>query len=157
MKIIKATKEYAKKISELMFKDLENPDSRFPVNMISKFREHAKEVNIVKEFDNPNFICFLAVENYEVISFIVGYKENLDNAIIHYIAGNCIKVKELLLEKFIDECKKEKIVCVMADSFEFMENDKLFKKKEFILTKKEKIADNLELLWYKLIIAGKND
>ncbi|MDP6642316.1 MAG: hypothetical protein QGF74_02985 [Candidatus Nanoarchaeia archaeon] len=149
MKIIPANKKYIKEISKLMLKELENPNDKFPVDLISKFREHAKEDSISMELDNPNLISFLAINNHELIGFIVGYKEESNNTMIHHIAGDKIETKKLLLNRFIDECKKININNINADTFEFMENNELFKEEGFILTKKEKITDDLEMLWYE--------
>lgn len=151
MNIITATIKYSKDISTLMLADLANPDPRFPSKMIEQFREHAQKENIVKEFDNPNLMAFLAIDANKVKGFIVGYEEDSDTvAIIHYIHGETMIIKRLLLKYFISECKRRKIVHIRADSFEFMVNDALFKEEHFTLVKKEKLAHNLELLWYEL-------
>lgn len=152
MKIIPANKIYAKEISKLMLNDLKNPNEKFPKERIIQFREHAKEENIIKELNNPNTISFLAVNNSLLVGFIVGYKEESNRAMIHYITADSIKIKKLLLTSFINLCRKEKISCIKTDSFEFMENNEFFKKEGFILVKKEKISDNLEMLWYELHI-----
>ena len=76
VKLIQATREYSKQISNLMLKDLNYPNSNFPCDMIIGFREHAKQENIEKEFDNDKLICYLALKNNNVIGFIVGYKED---------------------------------------------------------------------------------
>ncbi len=150
MRIIKATIDYSKEISKLMLSDLKSPNSKFPQEMINNFREHAKEENIVEEFNNPNLIAFLAIRNNELVGFIVGYKKDLSSVMIQYIVGKSIKTKKLLLTEFVDKCKEKKILHIKTDTFEFMENNNLFKQEGFILTKKEKITDNLEVLWYKL-------
>ena len=48
VKLIQATREYSKQISNLMLKDLNYPNSNFPCDMIIGFREHAKQENIEK-------------------------------------------------------------------------------------------------------------
>jgi len=60
MEIIKATIKHSKEISKLMLSDLEKHNSEFPEEMISKFKEHAKEKNIIKEFENSNLIAFIS-------------------------------------------------------------------------------------------------
>ena len=149
MEIIKAKKVHAKEISKLMLSDLENPHSNFPKVMINKFREHAQEKNVLQEFENNKFIAFVAIEN-NVVGFIVGYEESPNKAMIHYISAKKMEIKKALLNRFIKECKMHNITEVIADSFEFMENDSLFRTNNFILIKKEKLTSNLELLWYKL-------
>ena len=148
MKIIPASKEFVKEISALMLADLENPNPKFPMSMIIKFREHAEEKNISKEFDNSNLISFLAIQNNKLVGFIVGYQENAKNAIIHYLTCNDMKAKKSLLNRFIGECKNKNIESIMTDTFEFMDNNDFFKKAGFRLIKKEKITDSLEMLWY---------
>ncbi|MEK6857882.1 MAG: GNAT family N-acetyltransferase [Nanoarchaeota archaeon] len=151
MKIVKATIKDAKAISELMLSDLQNPPKEFPEEMVDKFREHAREENIKKEFQNPELILFIAENEKNIVGFIVGYKEVLkNNAMIHYVTANKIEIKKKLLERVIQECRLKKIKKVITDGFEFMENDKFFKSQGFIFTKKEKIAPNLEMLWYEL-------
>tara|TARA_Y100000310_G_scaffold177051_1_gene177155 strand:- start:9393 stop:9857 length:465 start_codon:yes stop_codon:yes gene_type:complete len=148
MKVIPATKKHAKEISTRMLDDLKHPNKRFPEEMINQFREHAKEENIIKEFDNSKIIAYLCLENEGVIGFIVGYKEGSTSAVIHYINGANKEIKKVLLEEFIDSCRKRKMNIIKADSFEFMENNEIFKEEGFVFTKKEKIAENLEMLWY---------
>ena len=104
------------------------------------------------ELNNPNLISFLAINNDKLIGFIVGYKEESNNTMIHYIAGDKIETKKLLLNRFIDECKKISIDHIKTDTFEFMENNEFFKEEGFVLTKKEKITDDLEMLWYEIDI-----
>lgn len=151
MKIISANKEYAKEISKLMLKDLENPNPKFSKEMILGFKEHAKEENILKELNNPNTIGFLAI-NSNLKGFIVGYKEDANKAVIHYITANSVETKRLLLKEFIKKCKKKGISLLKTDTFEFMENNEFFKNKGFIFTKKESISPDLEMLWYKFKI-----
>ncbi len=62
MKIIKATGNYSKEISESMLSDLKNPSPLFPIDMIERFRVHTREENILKEFENPKLIAFLYLE-----------------------------------------------------------------------------------------------
>ena len=150
MKILNATKEYSKEISKLMLSDLKNSSTLFPQEMILKFKEHAKEENIIKEFENPELISFLAIEKNIVVGFIVGYLEDSNTSMLHYITAKNEKVKEALLMRFINECKIKNINRIIADTFEFMNNNTLFKSHNFILTKKEKIINNLEMLWYEL-------
>jgi hypothetical protein len=150
MRILKATIEYAKKISDLMLSDLEKPNSKFPKEMINRFREHAKEENIIKEFENSNLIAFISKNGDNTTGFIIGYEDNVQkNAMIHYIKGNKIEKKELL-QNFIKECKLRKLNRIITDTFEFMSNNVFFKSNGFFLTKKEKITPNLEMLWYEL-------
>ena len=150
MKILNATKEYSKEISKLMLSDLKNSSTLFPQEMILKFKEHAKEENIIKEFENPELISFLAIEKNIVVGFIVGYLEDSNTSMLHYITAKKEKVKEALLMRFINECKIKNINRIIADTFEFMNNNTFFKSHNFILTKKEKIINNLEMLWYEL-------
>lgn len=147
---IPATKKYIKEISKLMLADLEKPNPAFPAEMISQFREHAKEQNVAKELDRPDLIAFLSVKNNRVTGFIVGYREGSSSAMIHYITGDCIKTKKQLLKEFIHDCKEKNLSYVKADTFEFMENNRLLKEEKFILTRKEKITSRLELVWYTL-------
>jgi hypothetical protein len=149
MRLIKATKQYSKEISKLMMIDLKNPNPKFPQEMINKFREHSEEKKILQEFENPKLMAFLAVERGKLVGFIIGYKLK-DIGMIHYITAKKFKVKEELLKRFIKESKFRKINKIITDTFEFMGNSTLFKSKGFILTKKEKLAKNLEMLWYEL-------
>lgn len=132
-----------------MINDLKNPSNKFPQYMISKFREHAKEENIDKEFDNPDLIGLMAIENKDVLGFIVGYKDN-SSIMLHYVAGKNITIKKKLLDRLIKLCKIKNISSLKTDTFEFMENNQLFKSSGFKLTKKEKLTKNLEVLWYEL-------
>ena len=111
-------------------------------------RMHAQENNLIKEFENPNLISFLAVENNKVLDFIVGYKKDDNVCYIDYMSGNNLEIKRDLIRRFIEECKERNITKIIADSFEFMQNDIIFKETGFKIFKKEKF-DNLELLWYK--------
>ncbi|MBR9676638.1 hypothetical protein GOV04_00665 [Candidatus Woesearchaeota archaeon] len=149
MKIITASKDDASVISELMLTDLEKPNPLFPKEMIEKFKEHASKKKILKEFENTNLIGFVAVNNNVITNFIVGYQKSDSVVMIHYLSGNDITAKKALLKQFTEECKKRKIREIIADTFEFMQNNQIFKTKGFILTKKEKITENLELLWYR--------
>jgi hypothetical protein len=151
MKIIKATIEYSKGISEIMLSDLKNPNPKFPKKMIEDFREHAKEENIRKEFENPNLIAFLAINEEKIAGFIVGYEDSSNNsAMIQYITAKENEVKKELLSAFIKKCKIKKIKKIITDAFEFMDNNDFFKSNKFTFTKKEEIAPNLEMLWYEL-------
>lgn len=152
MKVIKATKNYSKEISKLMLLDLEVNNSDFPKKMMDRFREHAQEKNILLEFENPRLIAFLAVEEMRVIGFIVGYEESSIASMIHYITAENDDVKRELLKSFFDECKRREISEVTTDTFEFMSNNDFFRSNGFILTKKEKISETLEMLWYKMDI-----
>ena len=153
MKIIKAKKEHSKQISEFMLSELNNPNLKFPKEMINKFREHAEEENIIKEFENPKLIAFIALTSTRLVGFIVGYEDVLNNQVmIHYIVSTEIEIKEKLLEKFIKYCKLRNINKIITDTFEFMENKDFFESNKFILTKKEKITPNLEMLWYEFKI-----
>ena len=153
MKIIKAKKEHSKQISEFMLSELNNPNPKFPKEMINKFREHAEEENIIKEFENPKLIAFSALTSKRLVGFIVGYEDVLNNqTMIHYIASTEIEIKEKLLEKFIKYCKLRHINKIITDTFEFMDNKDFFESKNFILTKKEKITPTLEMLWYEFKI-----
>ena len=150
MRIVPAKKEHSKMISKLMLSDLENPDPKFPQEMVCEFREHAKENSLIKEFENPRLIAFIALDNDALAGFIVGYEEDSDMAIIHYITAGKNEIKEGLLKRFVGECKVRKINKILADTFEFMNNNDFFKSKRFVLAKKENIANNLEMLWYEL-------
>ena len=150
MKIIKATKKHSKEISKLMLLDLENPNPKFPREMINNFREHAKEENIIKEFENPRLIAFLVIEGRNVVGFIVGYEQGLGKAMIHYINAKENELKERLLKRFIKECKSRNITRITTDTFEFMKNNAFFKSQGFTLMKKESLTKNLEILWHKL-------
>ena len=150
MKIIKATKKHSKEISKLMLLDLENPNSKFPQEMINNFREHVKEENIIKEFEDPRLIAFLAINEKRVLGFIVGYEPDLGGAMIHYINAKEDGLKERLLKRFIKECKSKNITEVITDTFEFMKNNAFFKSQGFTLMKKESLTKNLEILWHKL-------
>jgi hypothetical protein len=150
MRILKPTIEYAKQISDLMLSDLEKPNSKFPNEMINRFREHAKEENIIKEFENSNLIAFISKNGDKITGFIIGYENKFQkNAMIHYITGNKIEKKELL-QNFIKECKLRGLNRIITDTFEFMSNNVFFKSNNFYLTKKEKITPALEMLWYEL-------
>ena len=105
MKIIKATKKHAKEVSKLMLLDLENPNHKFPKEMINNFREHGKEENIIREFEDPRLIAFLAINEKRVLGFIVGYEQDLGEAMIHYINAKEDGLKEKLLKRFIKECR----------------------------------------------------
>ena len=150
MKIIKATIEYSKEISKLMLSDLKNPNYKFPQKMINNFKEHAKEENIIKEFKNPKLIAFIAINEDKVVGFVVGYEKNPNNVMIHYISAKSDEVKKKLLNMFIKECKIRNICKIITDTFEFMDNNNFFKSNGFILTKKENLSKNLEILWYGL-------
>ena len=151
MEIVKATIGHAKEISKLMLSDLKNPNSKFPQKMIDDFREHAKEESIIKEFENPKLIAFVAKNGEIVMGFIVGYEDSSkDSAMVHYITANKIEIKKALLEKFIRKCKLENIKKIITDTFEFMENKDFFESNKFILATKEKVTSNLETRWYKL-------
>ena len=150
MKIIKATIEYSKEISKLMLSDLKNPNYKFPQKMINNFKEHAKEENIIKEFKNPKLIAFIAINEDKVVGFVVGYEKNPNNVMIRYISAKSDEVKKKLLNMFIKECKIRNIGKIITDTFEFMDNNNFFKSNGFILTKKENLSKNLEILWYGL-------
>ncbi|MBU4283483.1 MAG: GNAT family N-acetyltransferase [Nanoarchaeota archaeon] len=150
MEIIKATNEYSKEISKLMLLDLKNPNSSFPPEIINNFREHAKEENIIKEFENPKLIAFIAIDEDKVIGFVVGYEKDPSSAMIHYISAKSNEVKKELLDSFIKECKVKKVNRIITDTFEFMDNNNFFKSNGFTLTKKENVTPTLEMLWYEL-------
>ena len=133
-----------------MLADLENPNPRFPKEMIDKFRAHAKEPGILKEFENPKLIAFVAINKNNVIGFIVGYEEDHNNSMIHYVTARKHDAQEKLLNRFIEECKFKNIKKIRADAFEFMDNNEFFKSHNFVFTRKEKLAPNLEVLWYEL-------
>lgn len=145
-----ASKDYVKEISKLMLKDLEFPDKRFPKIMISKLREHAQEDSIISEFSNPNLIGFLAIKDNEVKGFIIGYKENQDHAMIHYITAETYDIKTFLLNEFISFCKKKEMNYIITDTFEFFDNYRLFCENNFKMYKRENIVPNLEMVWLKL-------
>jgi len=150
MRIIKATKEHCKEISKLMKNDLDNPPKEFSQEFLIKFREHAEEKSILKEFDNPLIRGFIAMINGKIIGFIVGYIVNSKHAMIHYINGENKEIKKSLLQAFIIACKNQKMDYIIADSFEFMENDEILKEKGFNLYGKEKVNETLITLWRKL-------
>jgi len=150
MKIIRATKAHCKEISQLMKKDLDNPPKEFSQEFLTKFREHAEENNILKEFENPLTIGFIAKLNEKIVGFIVGYAVNSEHAVIHYINGENKEVKKSLLQAFIIVCKNQDMLYILADSFEFMENDAILKEKGFNLDNKEKINETLIMLWRRL-------
>ena len=152
MEIKLANKKYSREISRLMLNDLKSPDEKFPEKMISNLREHAQEKNILLEFSNPNLISFLALENNEVKGFIVGYKQDKNHAMIHYVASETYDFKQKLLEKFISFCKKQDMVYIIADAFEFLDNYKLFCENKFIVYKRESLTPDLKMLWLKLEI-----
>jgi hypothetical protein len=154
MRIIKATKKYSSEISIRMLKELAHPNERFPEQMIKAFREHASKSSIEKELENDKLIAFIALDeeisSKDLLSgLIVGYDEK-DSAMIHYIAGNDITIKDSLLEAFINECKVKKITKIVTDTFEFMDNNKFFKQNGFKLVKEESLAKGLVALWYEL-------
>ncbi|PIN92710.1 hypothetical protein COU61_01295 [Candidatus Pacearchaeota archaeon CG10_big_fil_rev_8_21_14_0_10_35_13] len=153
MKIIDATIEYSKEISELMLYDLKSPNPKFPQEMINSLREHAQEGSVRKEFDNPELISFLALDGNTVVGFIVGYKNAQENnAMIHYITSRKSEVKDKLLKEFVMLCKLKGVRKIITDTFEFMDNNEFFKKSGFVLVKKENITLSLEMLWYELIM-----
>lgn len=149
MKIMKATIENSREISGLMLSDLKDPNPDFPKEMINNFREHAKEENIKKEFENPKLIAFLAVDKDKLDGFIVGYETDVLGAMIHYVSAKSAKTKKELLDNFIKECKTRKMKEVITDTFEFMDNNNFFRLNGFTLFKKEKINNKIETLWYK--------
>ena len=150
MKIIKATKNHCKEISQLMKEDLDNPPKEFSQEFLIKFKEHAEEKNVLKEFENPLTIGFIAKVNEKIVGFIVGYAVNSEHAIIHYINGRDKEIKKSLLQAFIIACKNQKMNYIIADSFEFMENDGILKEKGFNLYDKEKVNETLIMLWRRL-------
>lgn len=150
MGIRKATKEHAKQLSEYMLKELKKPNKKFPTPMIEKLRENAKIKNMKKQFNNPNLIGFVLIENKELKGFIVGYKENKNQSMIHYVTAKNLSLRKDLLESFIAESRKRGLKKVTADSFEFMKSNKFFIDSGFKFIKKEKVAPGLEMLWYKL-------
>ena len=150
MEIELASKKYVSQLSKMMLKCLIDPNNKFPKKMINKFREHAKEKNLIEEFENPNIIAFISKNGKRITGFIVGYTNKAKkSAMIHYITGNKIEKKELL-QNFIKECKQKKINKIITDTFEFMDNNDFFKSNNFLLIKREKITPNLEMLWYEL-------
>jgi hypothetical protein len=149
MKIVKASKNYSAQISSRMLEELENPDKRFPAPMIKNFREHASVSAISKEFDNDSLVAFIAVDDKKFLGFIVGY-DNVETAMIHYITADDINIKNSLLNSFIKECHIRGITKIVADTFEFMDNNMFFKLSGFKMKKKEPIADGLYALWYEL-------
>src|SRR3989338_10637531 len=96
-KIIYTNKIYINQISKIMLKDLSKPDKRFSKEVIDKYRMHAQENNLIKEFENPNLISFLAVENNKVLDFIVGYKKDDNVCYIDYMSGNNLEIKRDLI------------------------------------------------------------
>jgi len=141
-----------KEMSRLMLADLSKPNQRFSLKLINNFREHASPKNLRKEFDNPNLIAFIAIQNKKLISFIAGYKKKIE-CYLDYISGKDMNIKKQLIDLFIDECKKLGLTKIKTDTFEFMQNNQLFKDKGFILTKKNKIKNKLEVLQYELNIS----
>ncbi|MGM5480367.1 MAG: hypothetical protein ACQESC_02820 [Nanobdellota archaeon] len=148
MKIVNATKDHAKGISELMLSDLQHPPDDFPEEMIERFREHALPENILKEFDNPNLRLRIAIENDTVQGFIVGYMET-EKAILEYVTGSDITMKKALLEEFMNACKRKGVSRIVTDTFYCMENRTFFEDEGFEYVSKEQVADNLDMLWYE--------
>jgi len=152
MKIRKAEKEDCNKISQLMKNDLSNPPREFSENFLEKFKEHAKEENLLEELNNPNLIGFVAITDEEIVGFIVGYLESIEYATIHYINGRTKLIKNDLLREFISHCKNKNLDYILADSFEFMENDSILESEGFTLEKEEEIDNSLIMFWRKLIL-----
>ncbi len=146
MNIITATREHATSISKLMLADLHSPPAQFPPKMIAQFREHAKEENILKEFANPAFLSFVATEHGSITAFIAGYTRDATSAVIHYISNTTNDIKKALLNEFINKCKARKINKLITDAFAFMDNNAFYIASGFKPTKKEQIADNLEMI-----------
>ena len=117
-KIIYTNKIYINQISKIMLKDLSKPDKRFSKEVIDKYRMHAQENNLIKEFENPNLISFLAVENNKVLDFIVGYKKDDNVCYIDYMSGNNLEIKRDLIRRFIEECKERNITKIIADAYD---------------------------------------
>jgi len=124
-------------ISRLMLRDLEHPDPRFPEELIARFRAHAELDAIMGEFSNPALVAFVSGE---VDGFIVGYREG-DRITIHYVCG-ALEVKRQLLKHVLSLGGS-----FLADTFEFMENYKLFK--DWRLIRKDLLAPDLEMLWFE--------
>ncbi|MBU2052763.1 MAG: hypothetical protein KJ721_00810, partial [Nanoarchaeota archaeon] len=58
-----------------------------------------------------------------------------------------IKVKKLLLKRFIEYCKNKKMTYIKTDSFEFMENHDFFEDNGFKIVSKEDIGNGLMMFW----------
>ncbi len=149
MEIIKANKDYSKQISKMMLKDLESPPKEFSKDIIDDYRNHAQIENIIKEFDNPNLFGFLAIENDQLKGFVVSYIED-NSPIIHYITSTNPKIKKELLIRLIKESKAKDYGGIIADSFDFMDNDKFYEEMGLKIYKKERLDNGLILLWRRL-------
>jgi hypothetical protein len=152
MKIKKATKKDVKELSEYMLKELENPNEAFPQMMIEKFRENARIENMKKQFDNPDLIGFVLLEEGKLQGFIVGYKENEGQSMIHYITAKKPGMRKFLLDSFVKESKEKGLEKVRADSFDFMDSNQFFIDSKFTFTGKGELAPGLEMLWYEIKI-----
>ena len=151
MEIIKFNKKYIREISKLMLKNLENPPKEFSNEIIEKFRKHAKEEGITKEFKNPALIGFLAINREGVVGFIVGYFKNQDNSIIDYVTGSN-EVKKDLLEKFIRYCRSKDVKWIKTESFEFMDNHNFFEENGFKIIGKEKMENGLIMFLREIVL-----
>jgi MoaA/NifB/PqqE/SkfB family radical SAM enzyme len=151
-RIQKATKEDTKQLSEYMLRELENPNKSFPNSMIEKFRKNAQVKNMEKQFDNPNLIGYTLKDRGKLIGFIVGYREDNEKAMIHYITSIKLQFRKNLLEYFIKECKKRGLKKIRADSFEFMDSNQFFINSNFKFIGKEELVPGLEMLWYEMEI-----
>lgn len=149
IKIEKAERKHTKQLSEYMLKELETPDESFPPQMIEKFRDNAKFENMEKQFDNSEMIGFVLMDGEEIKGFIVGYKENEEQSMIHYVTAKDPSKRKILLESFIEESKKRGLKKIRADSFEFMESNQFFIDSNFTFTRKEELVPGLEMLWYE--------
>lgn len=138
----------AKEISKLMLADLERPHPKFPKPMIEKFRNHAQIESINNEFGNPDMIALIFENKNKILGFVVGYKED-DKAFLHYVSGPDKKIKLELINAFERECSKLDLKEIKTDTFEFMENKKIFEEAGFKFFKAENLTPNLKMLWYK--------
>ncbi len=98
MKIIRATKAHSKEISQLMKKDLDVPPKEFSQEFLIKFKKHAEEKNILKEFDNPltmgsnittiNFKTLIELDDFYFDLFENSIKNSLKKRMIFCLKHN---------------------------------------------------------------------
>lgn len=152
--IRKAKIEDSEQISKLMLRDLENPNPKFPKEMIQKLKKHASIRGIKKEFDNDKLLAFV-FEDEIINGFVVGYIEENNEVFLHYISGD-LEIKKKLVNHFEEKCKKLGIQKIRTDTFKFMENKLIFEEEGFKFVRPEKVTEDLEMLWYEKIIYDKN-
>lgn len=138
----------AEGISKLMLTDLDKSHTSFPKPMIENFRKHAQIKGIKREFNNPNIISFVFEERTKILGFIIGYKED-NKAFLHYVSGLNKYIKSKLIKAFEKECLKLNLYEIKTDTFEFMENKKIFEEAGFKFFKSDNLTPNLKMLWYR--------